>query len=68
MKPTVVSIRINHSPVYSLSHARGYELRIDFSNDRHHAVLIDSPCDRESLIKALLRLTAALKSDPHLEE
>ena len=41
-------------------------LRADFSNDRHHRVVIQKPHGKEQLASALAELAMNIKYDPHL--
>ena len=41
-------------------------IRLDWSNDRHHAVVIQPPFDREKVIEALLNTITLIKDDPNL--
>lgn len=43
-------------------------LRIDFDNDRHHAVAIDYPYDAECVAKALMWAAHSVFNDPYLKE
>lgn len=43
------------------------ELRADFSNDRHHAVLVEPPHGPIELARALDRLARQIATDPHLQ-
>lgn len=42
------------------------QLRADFSNDRHHAVLVAEPHGPRELALALHALAAQIVDDPHL--
>lgn len=42
------------------------ELRADFDNDRHHAVLVEEPHGPMELARALDRLARQIATDPHL--
>ena len=42
------------------------ELRADFDNDRHHAVLVDEPHGPEELARALTVLARRIAGDPKL--
>jgi len=44
----------------------GMELRVDFSNDRHHAVMVNPPFSAKELNDALLLLARNIINDPHL--
>lgn len=41
-------------------------LRADFSNDRHHRVVIQRPHGNEQLAQALIELALNVRQDPHL--
>lgn len=41
-------------------------LRADFSNDRHHLVVIQRPHGSEQLAQALIDLAMNIRRDPHL--
>jgi hypothetical protein len=43
------------------------ELRADFSNDRHHAVLVEPPHGPMELAQALDWLARQIATDPHLQ-
>jgi|GEM_PF-4586242 len=42
-------------------------IRVDWSNDRHHAVRINQPHGKDEIIEALSRLIYLLAQDPHLK-
>lgn len=42
------------------------ELRVDFSNDRHHAVSVEPPHGPMDLVRALDMLARQIATDPHL--
>jgi hypothetical protein len=42
------------------------ELRMDWSNDRHHAVEISHPCGPDQVAKALQDMARLVFRDPHL--
>lgn len=42
------------------------EIRADFSNDRHHAVLISQPHRIDQVADALMTLARNIALDPHL--
>lgn len=43
------------------------EIRLDFDNDRHHAVMVRYPYTNEHLCEALRALENNLRNDPHLK-
>ena len=43
------------------------ELRADFDNDRHHAVVVAEPHGPHELARALETLAAQIATDPHLQ-
>ena len=51
---------------WQLSSGLQVELRADFDNDRHHAVLVEPPHGPIELAKGLNRLAAQIATDPHL--
>lgn len=42
------------------------EIRLDFDNDRHHAVMVDGPYNTERLAQALITLAHNIMRDPYL--
>lgn len=42
------------------------EIRVDFSNDRHHAMMIEAPHDKEAVAMAFERLAANIRRDWNL--
>lgn len=55
-----------HSELALLSGDR-IVLRADFTNDRHHAVLVDPPHGPRELARALDLLARQIATDPHLQ-
>lgn len=39
------------------------EIRVDFSNDRHHAMVIEAPYDKEAVARAFEKIAANIRRD-----
>ncbi len=64
MKPSLKRIWfIDERPVHS-----NVEIRIDWDNDRHHAVFVEPPFDNIEVISALIQAKYLISTDPHLEK
>lgn len=47
-----------------LNNVQGYrELRVDFDNDRHHAMMIEPPYDKEAVARAFEQIAANIRRD-----
>jgi len=46
---------------------KGYEIRIDFDNDRHHAITINPPAQVEQVAEALKKLANQILNDKNLK-
>lgn len=42
-------------------------IRLDWDNDRHHAIRVHPPYDKKELVKALYNALVLIKHDPNLE-
>lgn len=43
------------------------EIRLEFDNDRHHAVMLEKPHNAKHLAHALVNLANNIMKDPHLK-
>lgn len=43
------------------------QIRLDWSNDRHHAVVIDPPYGKHEMVAALRRMAELIEADEYLD-
>lgn len=56
MTPAVTEIWLNDVDGHK-------EIRVDFSNDRHHAMMIESPYDKEAVARAFEQIAVNIRRD-----
>ena len=61
MKPKITDIWMNELSSW-------IEIRVDWSNDRHHAVVLPSPYDKQRVCQALKDLSTLILHDSNLDQ
>ena len=60
-KPEISDIWLNKSPL-------GFEIMLDWDNDRHHASIVEPPYGAEQVHRAFVRLLGIISNDSHLAD
>jgi len=68
MKPAIINLWFNNNfgPPTSVIPNPTCEIRVDWSNDRHHAVKIEYPQSKKEVLVSLKRLIHIIKNDCNL--
>ncbi|MCK5604848.1 hypothetical protein KAR91_23360 [Candidatus Pacearchaeota archaeon] len=68
MKSSIAKIWLNDiRPPTSVIPEPLVEIRLDWSNDRHHAATVKWPCGKEEVADALDALIQLIRRDKHLD-